>query len=166
MFNRCLITTVASLAILAAVQQYRVRTAQASPAPAPVPIESAAGGPEARRRRSCELDEQAQRRAGFAAYQERLLTALRDNQATLRDTTERVFYYCVQHYPEHLENVGHAEPAQHIKMKLAQNLVRALQVPCGAPPETPEWCSRAALGRLQQELQALPYEEPGTAPAV
>jgi hypothetical protein len=157
MLSRYLVAGTVSIVVLAGVQYY-----QNTDAPAPnmvqVRVDQVPGAPEEQSRTWREFDERAQRRDGFARYDAHLLQELMLKRTTLRDATERIFYYCLQHYPEHLENVHHAEQAQHIKMKLARNLLRGLQVRQETQGGDP-----AVVASLECELRVLPYEPDGAA---
>lgn len=160
MLRRCLTAGIASIVLIVGVEWYRGR---AAPAPAVVEarVDQQAGVPEETRRAWRELEDQSQRRNRFRQFESRLMQALVQREISLRDATERLFYYCLEHYPEHLENVNHAEPGHHIKMKLAQNMVRSLEV----RQETAGGDS-ATVAYFQCEMGALPYsQDASTAPA-
>jgi hypothetical protein len=73
------------------------------------------------------LNDQSARRARFAQFADQLTSKMADGQISMREATERVFYYCLQQYPEHLENVLTVAPGKDVKIALADNLVASLE---------------------------------------
>jgi hypothetical protein len=107
--------------------------------------------------RSAEMDEAGARRHVFAAFVARINDELGRGDTSLAAATERLFYYCLQNYPEYFENIWSVEAGAHIKTKIAQNLVRAFQPE--EPAQEPRNCREAAIVvRLERELHELPYE--------
>jgi hypothetical protein len=74
-----------------------------------------------------ELTHQQARRDSFAEFANNLTCAMAHGQTSLHEATDRVFYYCLQQYPEHLENVLAAAPGKDVKIALADNLVAGLE---------------------------------------
>jgi hypothetical protein len=97
------------------------------------------------------------RRDGYARIAELLTKELARGAIDLREATDRLFYYSIQNYPEHLENVSLAEQGQNVKTCLARHLVRELlwarEDGWGGPDVD------AVVVRLNREFQELPYED-------
>jgi hypothetical protein len=162
MFSRCLTAGIASIGLLVGVEWYRGRDAvpEAGSGFTRVNVDQQPDIPEELRQRWQTLDEQAQRRNAFRLFEARLMAALLHKETSLRDATERMFYYCLEHYPEHLENVSNAERGPHIKTKVAQNIVRYLEMRHATTEGEPD-----VVGYYSCELSALPYEEHTAPPA-
>lgn len=161
MFSRYLMRSIVPIALIVGVQWYRDRAADP---PAPLVDREAAdqlaGASDDVRREWHALDDQSQRRADFAQFEARQVEALLRKELGLGDVTERVFYYALQNYPEFLEYVHNAEHAQHIKTKVAKNLLRTLEMRRDMGRD-----DSAILAHYECELDGLPYEgEAGTQP--
>jgi hypothetical protein len=100
-----------------------------------------------------ELDDQLQRRHRFADFTQRLTIALADGTISLREATERLFYFCLEAHPRYLDNVWEIESGQHVKTKIAQNLVRWARSADNSTKQD------AMLARLEHELRELPYDD-------
>jgi hypothetical protein len=109
--------------------------------------------------RLCEMNQQAERRGVFIQFADRVGGELMRGEVGLATATERLFYFCLQNYPEYMENIWTVEPGRNIKTKIANNLVRTL-VKAEEPPN-PSAERAALLGRLDRELRELPYEAAG-----
>jgi hypothetical protein len=112
---------------------------------------------EADRERCERLADLQTRRDGYAQIAELLTKELARGAINLREATDRLFYYSIQNYPEHLGNVAVAEPRQNIKTCLARHLLRqflwAREDGLGGPDV------EAVVARLNREFRELPYEE-------
>ncbi len=149
---RCLTAAACSMAMLAGVTWYR--ESDCLPAFARVRLDPQGGVPEAEQRTWNLLEDHARRRTAFLQFETRLIAGLRRKETNLRAVTERLFYYCLQHFPEHLENVCNAERGGHIKTKLAQNILRSVESEQEASGGDP-----AIVGYFEGELQAIGCEE-------
>jgi hypothetical protein len=165
MLCRLMTVTALSTALIAGSQFYRSDDgSQVQPAKAmlatntPINLEDELA-------RSAEMDQFGARRHAFAAVTARISGELGRGDTSLAAATERLFYYCLQNYPEYFENIWPVEPGAHIKTKIAQNLVRAFR--SEEPACEPSAGRDAAIGaRLERELHELPYEasaEPSSA---
>jgi hypothetical protein len=163
--NRYFLATLSMMVLIAGTSiSSRFTTPDSSASPSAQVDPSALPG-EATQRQS--LDEQISRRRTFREFLDRLCAALAREETSLREATERLFYYALCCYPEYLEVVWATESGRDIKMKLARNLVRGFRAVIG-PAQGVAACAIAA--RLECDLHALPYEEdarndgPGSAP--
>lgn len=154
MFSRYLAVAVLSTIVVFGARYYP-RPLECSAQALFEPQEPAAMSP-AERDRHEHLVDVGSRRGSFAELTESLTGQLTSGTIGLREATERLFYYCVQNYPEHLEHVALAETGQNIKTMLAANLLRSFRSArehgCGVTPND------ELLARLDRELRELPYE--------
>jgi hypothetical protein len=111
---------------------------------------------ESERERHAELADLQSRRDRFVAIADMLDKELHRGAISLCEATERLFFYCVQNYPEHLDNVALAEMGRNIKTRLARNLLRAFEGDQG--PGITAAVDEAAV-RLEREMRELRFEE-------
>jgi hypothetical protein len=162
MFSRYLAATALSIAVIAGVRSYLSaidppRHTQAIPE-----AEMPANMGQAERERFEDLRDVARRRGEYAKFAEALTLELERGTIGLREATERIFYFCIQNYPEHLDHAGFAEEGLNIKTKIARNLVRT-PGPISAIPAAAAR-TEDVTARLERELRELPYEEESGAP--
>ena len=153
MFVRCLTTIIVSFVLIAGVQWYRGWSAPPAPGIVRVRVDQLLGATEEMRQTWREMEEQEQRRDAFMRFEARIVHEMALEEISLRDAAERSFYYCLQHYPEHLVNVNNAERGLHLKTKHAKNIVGALEAhheDFGGDP--------AVVDHFRCELAALTYE--------
>ena len=74
------------------------------------------------------LQDQRQMRERFVGFSEELIAALIARRMGLIEARERLLFYCLGQYPQHLERVGMFEEGASLREKLARNLLRELQV--------------------------------------
>jgi hypothetical protein len=96
------------------------------------------------------------RRDEYSKIDDLLTKELARGAINLREATERMFYYCIQNYPEHLEYVSVAETGQNIKTRLARNFLGGFQT---AQNDGAKSGIDEIVVRLDRELRELPYEE-------
>jgi hypothetical protein len=156
MFSRFLAASALSIVAIAGVRYYCDASAAPRQQQAIFPEDQPTSmtGPE--RARCEQLLDSSQRRGAYAQLAEHLAHALEAGTMGLGDATERLFYFCLQNYPEHLEHVAFAEQGEHIKTKLARNLVRAFPTPQAGGAANAAQAEVAV--RLDRELHELPYE--------
>jgi hypothetical protein len=156
MFSRCLAVGSLSLALVGGAQFYPDRWADRSESLTVRGEDVAAQSGYDGERRQALIDLRC-RRDAFAQFLARLGGELTRGETRLGEATERLFYYCLQNYPEHLENVSHAEQGRHIKTRLARSILRglgAVQFQPDVPPNHGE-----VLARLEQEVSEVTYDK-------
>jgi hypothetical protein len=163
MLSRFIAVTAFSVATVLGVHLYRTWSA-----PAPTGRDITAVGEdlsvmdEVNRERAQQLHDTWRRWLAFNQLTVKLTAELARGETGLHDATNRLFYYCLQNYPEHLECVMYAERGRSIKMSIAHNLVRPFRAPRVPEYEGPGMAEAAA--RLEQELLELAcLEEPDPA---
>lgn len=154
MFRRYLAVTAGSMALIVGVQFYPQGEKRRQRAVFPEEQPSTMTATE--RERYEQLVDMRARRDGYAKIADLLTRELARGAIDLREATERLFYYCVQNYPEHLEYVLLAETGQNIKTRLARNLLRAFH---SAQEDGDGFGIDEIVVRLDRELCDLPYEE-------
>jgi hypothetical protein len=155
MFSRFLAVSALSLALVGGAQYCRSRPAGAA-GKAMISEEELFAQSDYDHERRQELCELRSRRYAFVHFLNRLSAELGRGEVALAEATERIFYFCLQNYPEHLENVNHAEEGRNIKTKIARSLLRGFDI---ADKTTGTANDKATLARLEQEIRALTYEE-------
>jgi hypothetical protein len=105
----------------------------------------------------CAIEDFSSRRGAYVRFAERLLEQLTRGETSLRDATERLFYYCLEQYPEYLEFTDLAATDCNIKTKLARNLISSIRAQKGLTERDPTFDE--AVTRLEHELAALPFED-------
>jgi hypothetical protein len=157
MLSRCVATSLLCVGTIAGVQWYRC-PASAQPVrgwiKATVDPRTA---PEAQAREWLYLEDKAQRRERFMHFEEAMLAQLARQEVDLRDTVDRLFYYSLNQYPEHLDNIATVEPGRDIKTKLGQNLLRAIRI----AHTYGEGDFSSVIVRLDSELHELTQTECG-----
>jgi hypothetical protein len=154
MVSRLAFTCILSITVVAGMHWYRSRDNQETdPAFVQIDVNLMSDAPEAMRQQWSDLVERGRRRDAFSRFDARLQAALLRRETSLRDATEKMYYYCLQHYPEHLDNIFHAERGSHIKMKIAQNILRSLTV-----RQEVMGCDQSIVAYFECELSTLPYE--------
>ncbi len=96
----------------------------------------------------------------FNALFERLAEDLGRGEGTLSEAADRLFYYCLVGYPQHLNNIARAESQKDAKVVLAEGLLRELR---HRRAEAPGSCAYDVLARLGEEMRRL-RGTPGSAP--
>ncbi len=109
-----------------------------------------------------ELDDQAERRKHFVQFEQALCQQFERQEISLGEWVDRLFYYSLNHYPEHLEHVAMAERGATIKVKLAENLLRGFRV---SEAVTNGQAYAPIIARVEGELLVLAdLEAGGTGP--
>jgi hypothetical protein len=126
-----------------------------SPAPVNESWEPAADQPD----REIWLDDLRQRRNTFSQLADRVTDELMLGEIDLRAAVDRILYFCLQNYPEHLHHVTDVEPGADIRIKLAHSLVRAVR--CRLEERHPELDPRPVLARIKRELHDIDAQPEG-----
>ena len=99
------------------------------------------------------LNDLRARRDAFAQLVSRLADELASNKIGLAGARDSVFYFCLQNYPEHLENLAMAEAGADIKLIVARHLVDAVRARVDPPTANAQASERMA--RVERELREL-----------
>jgi len=108
---------------------------------------------ESNRETSLWLEDLRSRRNAFAKFATEISDDLASGDVKLIAAVDRMFYYCLQNYPEHLESVSFIAPGRDIKAKLGHNLVWGVRTILGEQPERPQ--DAELIARLERELHEL-----------
>jgi hypothetical protein len=150
--NRFFIATLGMVSIIAGICLYcrlgpPVYAASAAAAAGTEPVDPWC---EAARRQV--VDEQCARRSRLRHFSDLLQTALLRDEMTLKDASERLFYYALGSYPEYLDHVWNAEAGSNMKIKVARNLVRGVRA--FVLPQHGD-AAGAVSARLERDLREL-----------
>jgi len=156
MLSRFMAVSALSIVAIAGARYYHAASAPPERPQTALPEDQPAPMEGTERERHEQLSDLALRRGAYARLADQLGHELEGGTMALGDATERLFYFCLQNYPEHLQFVACIEPGEHIKTKLARNLTRPFSMPraegdAGSP-------TTEIAARLDRELRALPYE--------
>jgi hypothetical protein len=107
--------------------------------------------------RGAELADWKARRARYVVFADILEKRLLGGTIRLFEATERLFFFCVENYPEHLDFLTLIETGRNIKTRIANNLVRGFR--CAQAERFGGSAMDGIVERLERELGELPYEE-------
>jgi hypothetical protein len=107
--------------------------------------------------RGAALVDQKFRRERYVTLVDRLEKGLLQGTICLREATERLFYYCVENYPEIIDFMVLAETGKNIKTRIARSFLRGFHI-----AQAERYGGSAMddiVERLERELGDLPYEQ-------
>ena len=99
------------------------------------------------------LEDLRSRRNAFAKFATEISDDLASGDVKLIAAVDRMFYYCLQNYPEHLESVAFIASGRDIKAKLGHNLVWGVRTILGERAARPQEVE--LMARLERELNEL-----------
>ncbi len=156
MYRRLLIVAGIGFGLVTAVQIGNARRATGPATPAPAVVAEASEMSEdviePTSWDAADIEAVARAHRQFNALFERLAADLGRGNGTLAEAADRLFYYCLVGYPQHLNNIARAESQKDVKAVLAESLVRELR---HRRAEAPGSCADDVLARLGDELRRL-----------
>jgi hypothetical protein len=154
MFSRCLAMTTLSIVAIGGVRYFPGSIEMPKQARMSLQQPSPMGGDQ---ERYAQLADLHSRRDVYATVAALLENGLVRGTIDLGEATDRLFYFCVQNYPEHLEFVLMVETGQNIKTRLARNLMGTCQL--ALEDGRGGSCVDEIIARLNRELRDLTYED-------
>ncbi len=129
-------------------------TAYRSPAASPAAAAArATEDPADIEKTASEVDVAFRAQKQFNGYFNQVLGEVGRGEASLAVAADRLFYYCLVHHPQHLDNLARLKDHQDPKVSLAESLVREAHFRHDEAPAGP-W-SEVLIARIDRQWQAL-----------